>query len=69
MESLGYMLMYFNLGTLPWQGLKAATKKQKHENINEEMSTPPFVVLVSDSMSLALGCVLVCNVLPAAWDR
>merc|ERR1712178_602971 len=27
MESLGYVLMYFNRTALPWQGLKAATKK------------------------------------------
>ena len=32
MESLGYVLMYFNRGALPWQGLKAATKKQKVTN-------------------------------------
>ena len=33
--------MYFNRGSLPWQGLKAATKRQKYERISEKkMQTP-----------------------------
>ncbi|CAB4057200.1 CSNK1D [Lepeophtheirus salmonis] len=41
LESLGYILMYFVTGTLPWQGLRAATKLQKYERISEEkMATP-----------------------------
>ncbi|ESN93313.1 hypothetical protein HELRODRAFT_115704 [Helobdella robusta] len=40
MESVGYVIMYFIRGSLPWQGLKAATKKQKYERISEKkMST------------------------------
>ena len=41
MEALGYILMYFLNGTLPWQGLRAKTKAQKYEKISEKkLSTP-----------------------------
>lgn len=44
-ESLGYVLMYFLRGSLPWQGLKAATKKMKYEKISEKKMATPFEVL------------------------
>jgi len=45
LEAIGYVLMYFNRGSLPWQGLKANGKKEKYEKIMEKKMSTPVEVL------------------------
>lgn len=45
LESLGYVLIYFLHGKLPWQGLQADTRKQKYERIKERKRTVPVDAL------------------------
>ena len=42
LEALGHVFMYFLRGSLPWQGLKAATNKQKYEKIGEKKQQTPI---------------------------
>lgn len=39
LEALGHVFLYFLRGSLPWQGLKAQTNKQKYERIGEKKQT------------------------------
>lgn len=36
LESLGYILVYFMQGYLPWQGIKSKTKAEKYKKILEK---------------------------------
>lgn len=47
LESVGYLLLYFLRGRLPWQGINAATRIQKYERIAESKSTLPLNILCS----------------------
>ncbi|KAF5368534.1 hypothetical protein D9758_002449 [Tetrapyrgos nigripes] len=44
LEALGYTFVYFLRGHLPWQGLRARTKKQKLNFITEKKKTSPEVL-------------------------
>lgn len=42
LEALAYVFLYFLRGFLPWQGLKANTKRQKYEKILEKKLSSPI---------------------------
>ena len=48
-EGLAYSLIYFNKGSLPWQGLKAKNKKEKYDNIKEIKTNTTIESLCKDS--------------------
>lgn len=45
MECIGYVIMYFLRGMLPWQGLKANNKRDKYERIKEKKLTTSIDIL------------------------
>ncbi|KAH8383199.1 hypothetical protein KR009_007267, partial [Drosophila setifemur] len=47
LESVGYLLLYFQRGRLPWQGIRADSQTQKYEKIAESKASLPLNVLCS----------------------
>jgi casein kinase 1 len=45
LESIGYCLIYFLRGELPWQGLKAKTAKEKYQLIMDKKMSIPIETL------------------------
>jgi len=45
LEALGYVFMYFIRGSLPWQGMKGNSKKEKYDRIMEKKMSTPIEVL------------------------
>jgi casein kinase 1 len=48
LESLGFVLVYFLKGSLPWQGLKAYTKREKYERISQKKISTPIETLCAN---------------------
>ena len=48
MESLGYVLIYFLKGSLPWQNMKARDIKEKYNKIKDRKSLTKIEVLCKD---------------------
>lgn len=44
LEALGHMFMYFLRGSLPWQGLKADTLKERYQKIGDTKRATPIEV-------------------------
>ena len=52
LEALGHMFMYFLRGSLPWQGLKADTLKERYQKIGDTKRATPIEVC-----SIAFGII------------
>jgi len=61
--AIGYMLMYFNLGQLPWQGQNAITKEEKYQKIMECKQATTAEELCSGSPAVFASYLNYCNAL------
>ena len=52
LEALGHMFLYFLRGSLPWQGLKADTLKERYQKIGDTKRATPIEVLCKDQAGM-----------------
>jgi casein kinase 1 len=45
LEALGHVFFYFLRGSLPWQGMKAATNREKYDRIGLKKQSTPIAEL------------------------
>ncbi|KAM7242460.1 casein kinase I isoform X1 [Ovis aries] len=55
LEALGHMFMYFLRGSLPWQGLKADTLKERYQKIGDTKRATPIEVLCESFPALLVS--------------
>ncbi|XP_043839217.1 casein kinase I isoform X12 [Dromiciops gliroides] len=53
LEALGHMFMYFLRGSLPWQGLKADTLKERYQKIGDTKRNTPIETLCENFPEMA----------------
>ena len=52
LEALGHMFLYFLRGSLPWQGLKADTLKERYQKIGDTKRATPIDVLCANQAGM-----------------
>jgi casein kinase 1/casein kinase 1 epsilon len=61
LECVGYVLLYFLRGSLPWQNLRANTKKEKYDKIMEKKLGTPIEILCKGFPSEFLTYMVYCR--------